>query len=100
MPGTELVEAGAVDDPVTLADPRPLGRVKDADVLARFHLEMLGEPCMVCELRPGRRAHHVKFRSRGGSDEVYDERGRRQLLWVCEICDSAHGDLPSISRYN
>jgi hypothetical protein len=67
--------------------------------MRRFHLEMNGELCEVCELRVGTILHHVKYRSRGGDDVAIDDRGRRQFLWVCSVCDSDHGSLPSISRY-
>jgi hypothetical protein len=73
--------------------PKPEPRVRDVDAMRRFHLEMLGEPCEVCERRPGTRIHHRKYRSRGGSDV------RSNFVWVCAICDSNHGDLPSESRY-
>lgn len=61
--------------------------------MARFALEHLGEPCEVCELRPGRHVHHVKFRSRCGDDVASN------FMWVCEICDADHGSLPNVSRY-
>ena len=61
--------------------------------MAQLHLEYQGEPCEVCEERIGSILHHVKFRSRGGDDV------RANFLWVCPICDSDHGSLPSISRY-
>lgn len=74
--------------------PKPEKRKVDVEAMRRFHLEMLGEPCEVCELRPGTRIHHVKYRSRGGNDE------RSNFLWVCAICDGDHGSLPSESRYS
>lgn len=73
--------------------PRPEKRIVDPELMARLHLEYLGEPCEVCELRAGTRLHHVKYRSRGGDDV------RENFLWVCDICDSDHGALPSASRY-
>ena len=67
--------------------------MRDSELLKRLHLELLNEPCEVCELRVGTRLHHVKYRSRGGDDT------RENMLWVCEICDASHGDLPNVSRY-
>jgi hypothetical protein len=84
---------------VVNALPKPLKRIKDAALMARLHLELAGEPCEVCGIRIGTILHHVKYRSRGGDDVRIDELGRTQLLWVCSICDSDHGALPSISRY-
>lgn len=68
--------------------------------MRQLHLELEGEPCEVCEKRPGTILHHVKYRSRGGDDIRTDSRGRVQLLWVCAYCDADHGSLPSISRYD
>jgi hypothetical protein len=65
-------------------DPRPPKRVVDPEALRRFRLENLGEPCHVCERRPGVDPHHVIFRSGGGGD-VPDN-----LLWLCRPC---HDDL-------
>lgn len=76
------------------ADPKPAQRVRDVELMRVFHLEMRGEPCEVCGIRPGTRIHHKKYRSRGGDD------ARWNFLWVCSICDSDHGELPSISRYS
>lgn len=76
------------------ADPRPSKRVKNSDLMKRLHLELQGEPCEVCEKRPGTELHHVKFRSRGGDDS------RENLLWICSFCAADHGALPSISRYD
>lgn len=59
-----------------LMDPRPPKRIKDTDALKRFRLEMVGEPCELCELRTGDHAHHVRFRSQGGDD------ARENLLWL------------------
>jgi hypothetical protein len=75
------------------ADPRPAARVVDVGAMRVFHLKMMGEPCEVCELRTGTIIHHVKYRSRGGDDV------EGNFLWVCHVCDSDHGKLPSISRY-
>ncbi len=66
----------------------------DPEAIVRFRLRMLGEPCEVCELRPGAHVHHVKFRSRGGDDV------EENFLWVCVECDSDHGSLPNVSRYD
>lgn len=67
-------------------DPRPKKRVKDPEALRRFRLEMAGEPCQDCELRPGVHVHHVKFRSQGGDDLPGN------LAWLCIIChDARHG---------
>jgi hypothetical protein len=66
--------------------------VKDPAALKRFHVEMAGEPCMVCERRQGTQAHHIKFRSQGGDDASYN------LLWCCLWC---HDDIHAgrASRY-
>lgn len=61
--------------------------------MREFHLEMVGEPCEVCERRRGTILHHVQYRSRGGDDV------RSNFLWVCIECDADHASLPSISRY-
>ena len=62
-----------------------MSRIVDLDLILRFRLEHLGEPCEVCELRPGVDPHHLRFRSQGGDDT--DE----NLLWVCRSChDGIH----------
>lgn len=59
---------------------------RDPLALKRFRLEMYGEPCEACELRPGTQIHHSVFRSRGGTD---DPAG---LRWLCHVCHAeAHG---------
>ncbi len=69
-----------------MSDPRPPKRVRDANVLKAFRLEMQGEPCQDCELRPGVHVHHVVFRSQSGNDE------RSNLAWLCAAChDARHG---------
>lgn len=66
-------------------DPKPEPRVKDKAALARFRLEHLGEPCEICELRPGTDPHHKVFRSQGGDDHATN------LLWLCRYChDGVH----------
>jgi hypothetical protein len=80
--------------------PKPEKRLIDKRLMAELHLELVGEPCEVCEERVGTILHHVKYRSRGGDDVRLDEQGRKQLLWVCSICDADHAALPSISRYD
>lgn len=77
-----------------IADPKPEKRLRDRELMRQLHLELAGEPCEVCEQRPGTILHHVQYRSRGGDDT------RENLLWVCHICDADHGSLPSISRYD
>jgi 5-methylcytosine-specific restriction endonuclease McrA len=68
------------------SDWKPEKRVRDHDMLKRFHIEHVGEPCMVCEARVGTVAHHRTFRSQGGDDV------EENLVWVCRIChDNAHG---------
>jgi 5-methylcytosine-specific restriction endonuclease McrA len=66
--------------------------VKDPDALERFRLENVGEPCYVCERRPGSEAHHLTFRSQGGSDVP------ENLRWLCTTC---HRDIHDgrLSRY-
>ena len=58
--------------------------MRDPDALKRFRLDNLGEPCEICEKRPGSHAHHIKFRSQGGDDAAWN------LLWVCVFC---HDDI-------
>ena len=48
--------------------------------LRRFRLERVGEPCELCELRPGSEVHHRVFRSQGGSDV------EENLVFVCSDC--------------
>ncbi len=61
-------------------DPRPPKRIKDPELLRSLHLELRGEPCELCEQRPGAHLHHKVLRSRGGSDE------RQNLAWLCSQC--------------
>jgi hypothetical protein len=69
--------------------PRPPKRIKDPELLARLHLEYVGEPCMMCERRPGVELHHLRTghgMARKGDDV------REGLLWLCKIChDDEHG---------
>lgn len=48
--------------------------------MARLHLEYLGEPCELCELRVGTELHHKVLRAQGGDDT------RENLMWVCGFC--------------
>ena len=65
---------------------KPEPRIKDPDALRRFRLAHVGEPCEMCELRPGIHAHHKIFRSQLGDDS------ESNLIWLCRIChDEAHG---------
>jgi len=67
-------------------DPKPSPRIKDPDALRRFRLEHAGEPCQMCELRPGSAVHHEKFRSQSGDDIESNFR------WLCVVCHHArHG---------
>ena len=59
-------------------------RVKDPDALFLFRLEHLGEPCDLCEMRPGSEVHHKVFRSQGGGDVP------ENLIWACTVC---HRDI-------
>ena len=61
-------------------------RIRDPELLKRLHLELLGEPCELCERRPGTQLHHRKLRSQGGDDV------RENLAWICSFC---HDDLHS-----
>jgi 5-methylcytosine-specific restriction endonuclease McrA len=73
-------------------DPKPQPRIKDQYAMHLFRLEHLGEPCDICELRPGSQVHHKVFRSQGGNDEAAN------LLWVCHLChDDVHAGR--IDRY-
>ena len=64
------------------ADPRPPKPLRDREMLRRFRLEHVGEPCELCELDWGQEIHHRVYRSRRGGDES------RNLLWVCRRCHS------------
>ena len=69
-----------------MSDPKPQARIRDPELLRHFRLEMAGEPCERCELRPGIHVHHRKFRSQGGDDL------ESNLLWLCGTChDEVHG---------
>lgn len=69
-----------------LSDPKPPKQIKDAELMAVMHLELVGEPCERCEERVGVALHHKSFRSQRGSDV------RENLEWLCESChDEAHG---------
>jgi hypothetical protein len=67
-----------------IADPKPPKRVKDKAALERFRIQNMGEPCEVCERRPGTDPHHIQFRSQGGGDVAWN------LLWLCRAC---HDDI-------
>ena len=61
-------------------------RIKDPELLKRFRLEHVFEPCEICEMRPGTQVHHRNFRSRGGDDV------EENLQWICIHChQEAHG---------
>ncbi len=74
-------------------DPKPEARIRDAYVMHLFRLEHLGEPCDVCEMRPGTQIHHKVFRSQGGHDQI------QNLLWICHLC---HSDVHNgrLDRYD
>lgn len=65
-------------------DWKPRKRTRDSLALRRFRLERIGEPCEICESRPGTEVHHSIFRSQGGDDEPSNFR------WLCSSC---HRDL-------
>lgn len=65
-------------------DPRPPGRVIDPEAILTFRLKNIGEPCHICERRPGTDPHHVTFRSQSGDDH------ESNLLWLCRLC---HDDI-------
>lgn len=65
-------------------DTKPTSRIRDRDALRRFALEHVGEPCFICERRPGSEVHHLTFRSQGGGDVP------ENLGWFCTCC---HRDL-------
>lgn len=68
------------------SDWKPSKRIRDPELLRRFRLEHLGEPCWACEKRPGIHVHHGKFRSQSGDDL------ESNLSWLCGPChDSKHG---------
>lgn len=75
------------------SDFRPRKRIKNPDALKRFRLEMLGEPCERCELRPGSEVHHEQFRSQGGDDVPAN------LWWLCRHCHSGIHD-GRVGRYD
>lgn len=72
-------------------DPKPDARIRDSDTLRRFRLERQGEPCEVCERRPGTEIHHKTFRSQGGDDEASN------LLWCCIYCHSEQHGIRVVS---
>ena len=77
-----------------MRDPKPAKRIVDIPALRRFRLENLGEPCQVCELRPGVHVHHKVFRSQGGNDTADN------LLWLCYAChDDVHAGRVDRYRY-
>lgn len=69
-----------------MSDPRPSARIVDPETLRRYRLEHLGEPCHVCERRPGAAVHHRLYRSRGGDDVASN------CVWVCHACHRAIHD--------
>lgn len=73
-----------------IPDPRPEARIRDQYALHLFKLQNLGEPCWICELRPGTDVHHRVFRSQGGGD-VPDN-----FVLLCRTChrDLHDGRLP------
>lgn len=57
-----------------------------------LHLELQGEPCEWCGMRPGHQLHHKTRRSQGGDDT------RENLMWVCGFChDWLHRHGPGVS---
>jgi len=64
--------------------PKPEKRTKDAELMRALHLEYLGEPCELCERRPGAELHHKRSRAQGGDDS------RENLMWLCASC---HADV-------
>ncbi len=76
-----------------MSDWKPPGRVKDPDLLARFRLENIGNPCEICEREPGTEIHHRTFRSQGGGDV------EENLMWIGRRC---HDDIHSgrLNRYD
>ena len=68
------------------SDFKDPARIRDPEVLARFRLEHVGEPCELCERRIGAHVHHKTLRSQGGDDV------EENLAWLCMYCHSeAHG---------
>ena len=63
-----------------MEDPKPSPRVRDRDTIRRFRLQHVGEPCFLCERRPGTEAHHLTYRSQGGGDV------EENLRWLCTSC--------------
>ncbi len=86
-PGTALARPGRQgQDMANSPDPKPPKRIKDPDLMRRLHLELRGEPCELCEQRPGVALHHKVLRGRGGPD------ARENLAWLCRPChDLIHG---------
>jgi hypothetical protein len=77
-----------------LSDPRPAKRVRDPDLLRRLHLELCGEPCEICEERPGVALHHAFGRHGMGrkADDLPEN-----LTWVCSICHDAEHGIRSVT---
>lgn len=75
-------------------DPRPPKRIKDPALLARLHLELAGEPCEICEARPGVALHHGLGGHGMGrkGDDV-----REGLRWLCRICHDAEHGIRSVT---
>ena len=70
-----------------MPDWKPAKRIRDRDTLTRYRLRMHGEPCEMCEMRPGAHVHHRQFRSQGGADH------EDNFSWLCVVCHGAqHGE--------
>lgn len=76
-----------------MQDPKPEKRVRNPDLLRKFRLEHLNDPCEICGLEVGTEIHHRTFRSQGGGDV------EENLLWIGRRC---HNDIHSgrLDRYD
>lgn len=65
------------------ADPKPVKRVRDAEVMMDFHASR--PSCLACTNQPGFNveAHHVLSRGQGGDDDLGN------LVGLCTSCHRA-----------
>jgi hypothetical protein len=69
-------------------DPKPEPRVRDKNVLRRFHELSAGDDCIGCGHGRGLQAHHILSRARGGDDVLPN------LVALCGGCHAAYHGRP------